>query len=130
MDSVVVLGSRLNGVIVRDLDRTGQAPPNRALIEVTGPGLSATRWVDGDPDFSRLLEFLASVERDWRGWAGSRRWTKPEGQMVLTAVHTGAHVRAEATLERVDRWKVCADVVIGPGEDITNALRTARELFE
>lgn len=129
MDPVVILGTRAHGLTVLDLKRTGAAPPDEALFEVTSDGLSAATWVYDYPDFARFVAFLTGMERDWRGWDGARDWANLEGQLAITAEHTGVHVTIRVTMERFVDWKVRADMTVGPGEDITNAVLAAKSLF-
>ena len=96
---------------------------------MTSDGLSAATWVYEYPDFARFVAFLTDMERDWRGWDGARDWANLEGQLAITAEHTGGHVTLKVTMERFVDWEVRADLTVGPGEDITNAVFAAKSLF-
>lgn len=129
MDPLVILGTRADGLTVLDVRRTGGAPPHAASFEVTSSGLSAATWVHEYPDFDRFVAFLTDMERDWRGWDGTRRWAALEGEIAIAAEHTGSHVTLEVTMERFVDWTAKSVLTIGPGEDVTRAAVAATSLF-
>lgn len=123
-EPVVLLGTRSNGLTVLDIEREGSAPPHNILVEWTDDGLSASTWVYEHPGFERLIMFLTGLERDWRGWDGRRDWSSLEGQLSIGAEHTGGRVQFWFELRNMG-WVVGAQMQLGAGEDLSNAVRAA-----
>ncbi|MEU8798336.1 DUF6228 family protein [Spirillospora sp. NPDC048819] len=66
-------------------------------VEAEGPGLSAAigvTTVAGDG----LVEFLQSLDDDFRGWPGKRTWTSLANELELSATHQGQSVDLQWTL--------------------------------
>lgn len=78
------------------------------------------------PDFEGLINYLAELERDWRGWHGTREWMSLEGDLSLTATHTGGRLEFRVVLKRAPDWEVHVEMTIGAGEDLSSAVRAAR----
>lgn len=95
------------------------------VVSVEEVGLSASITVhtlNGDG----LDDFLAGLDKDFRGWPGGRRWKSYEGDLELEAVHTGRTVLLAWTLrfpspaEESWDWQATVRVAITPGEDLKN----------
>lgn len=123
MEPVVLLGTRSNGITLLDVQRAGSAPAHEALVEVTSDGLSASTWVYEYPDFQRLIDYFRGIELDWRGWNGVREWASLEGQLAITAQHTGAHIELAVKLQRSLDWRAETEFSVGAGEDVSSAVR-------
>jgi Family of unknown function (DUF6228) len=129
MEPVVILGTAAIGLSVRDVRHAYGARPHEALFEVWSHGLSAIAWVHEHPDFSRLTEFFSGLERSWRGWDGTREWVSLEGELAITAEHTRTHVDVTVTMRGHEGWTASTEIAVGPGEEISNAVRAAELLF-
>ncbi|NEA40763.1 hypothetical protein G3I42_16075 [Streptomyces sp. SID11385] len=75
-----------------------------------------TTW-DGDG----LGAFLAARAEEFRGWDGPRAWRSLEGDLRLSAVHTGRSVRLAWELWGDllgDTWQLTYVTEHAPGEDM------------
>jgi len=129
MDPVVLVGTQVDGLCILDVRRSVDGIPQAASFSLKKLGLSAATWAHELGDFGRFLALLESIDRDWRGWAGTRQWADLEGSVTITAVHTGSHVRFTVELRHGVSWTARTDIDVGAGEDITNALQAARSVF-
>ena len=133
MDQVTI-GSRDVKLVLRCDERTTDGAVRTLTVRVEGPGLSAERQVYEPEEFGgygALAVFFDEMATAWRGWEGPREWYSLEGELAVTAVHDG-HVRMATHLatgwgER--GWTLKADVVIDPGEDLTNAAAEVHALI-
>nr|WP_239070663.1 DUF6228 family protein [Amycolatopsis sp. SID8362] len=81
-----------------------------------GDGLSAAVSVEtlhGDS----LDTFAAGLDRDFRGWPGTRTWTSFRGDLELRATHTGHVVELVWTLRRHE-WECTVRTPVTPGEEL------------
>jgi len=94
-------------------------------ISVEEVGLSAAITVhtlNGDG----LDEFLAGLDKDFRGWPGRRHWKSHEGDLKLEAIHAGRTILLAWTLrfpspaEESWDWQATVRVAITPGEELKN----------
>jgi hypothetical protein len=129
VDQFVIFGTESRGLSVIDLVATDGRPPEQALVHVHVDGLSATHWIAEYPDFRGLVAYFAELERNWRGWRGTKNWVSLEGDLVLAATHTGSHVEVSVSLDTPSAWRAQADLSIGAGEELSAAHRTLAHLF-
>jgi hypothetical protein len=84
--------------------------------------------------FRDLVEFFSSMEVDWRGWDGHRRWESSEGDLAIDARHQHGHVRLTVTLRerRItwagEGWHATADIILEPGEQLSQVARDVSAL--
>ncbi|RSD13230.1 DUF6228 family protein [Amycolatopsis eburnea] len=112
--TLVVPGAGVTLTLV-DLDRS-----ERDLVWFTaraeGDGLSAEVSVEtlhGDS----LDTFAAGLDRDFRGWTGTRTWTSFRSDLELSAAHTGRVVELVWTLRR-HGWECTVRTPVTPGEEL------------
>jgi hypothetical protein len=80
-----------------------------------------------------LSAFFADLERDWRGWADTRRWDALEYGMSIEATHRGRVVELLFILRRdykPDAWELRLPISIAPGEPLARMASEVRSLFE
>lgn len=128
MPEVVIGGPRERLIFATNVEN---APPARLGVTLQVDGLVATSYVDGgggpDGGFKDLGRFFRSLEQEWRGWEGARRWESVEGDLGLVARHEFAHVRLTVTLRLQrfgwgsDGWSATADITVEPGEQLSRA---------
>ena len=68
----------------------------RARIDA--PGLDASRDAYEYEGYGALAEFFRGMADSWRGWSGERSFASLEGDLDITAVHTGRHVALSVRL--------------------------------
>ncbi|ROS30903.1 DUF6228 family protein [Cellulomonas sp. PhB150] len=108
------------------------------VATIRSHGLSARRRVGphyADDGFGDLVDYLADLAANWRGWSGGMAWTSLDGDLTLLAHHTGSHVVLLATLQNDDpsrstrhgTWSASAHLVLDAGEELARASADARE---
>jgi hypothetical protein len=87
------------------------------LAKLTGRGLDASvvcpeaGW---EPQL--LADFLAGLDRDWRGWDGERMWQSEGVELRLTARHEWTNtVLVRVEMEQGDAWRSEAELELDPG---------------
>jgi Family of unknown function (DUF6228) len=94
-------------------------------------GLRASKSVYDFGGWSGLLSFFEGLALNWRGWDGDKKFDSLEGDFRLSAKHDG-HVRLSFELEDFDRpapWAAKGEVTLDPGEELTAALESLRDLL-
>ncbi|MBY8881112.1 DUF6228 family protein [Actinacidiphila acidipaludis] len=67
--------------------------------------------------------FLAELAEDFRGWEGARTWRSLEGDLTLSARHSGHAVHLTWGMHDhppSDEWRFEATTEHAPGEDMRN----------
>ena len=128
--SSVVLGLAQEGIAFSVHERDGRGVPTEVVVSVRDAGLHAEKPVVSHyaSGFEDLVVFVESMEQDWRGWRGQRRYESLEGDLALTAEHDG-HVRLTVELCEHIGWHVQADFTLEPGEQMAKSARQLRELL-
>ena len=84
---------------------------------LTGDGLDASLVCpEAGWEQHSLSDYLAALDRDWRGWEGDREWHSEEAELQLSALHDKPNtvlVRVELTHE--ERWRCAAGLELDPG---------------
>ncbi len=78
--------------------------------------------------FADLVAYFDGLERDWRGWAGIRRWQSLDGELAIEARHDG-HVQFEIRLERAMWWTASGELTVEPGEQLSQVAAGLRRAF-
>ncbi|MEV0696944.1 DUF6228 family protein [Saccharopolyspora sp. NPDC050389] len=102
---------------------------------VVGSGIKATHVVQphySDEGFGDLADYFTALEQAWRGWDGPRSWRSLEGELSLTASHTGSHVLLRVELENgpfngTAEWTARLDLIIDAGEELSHAADGVRD---
>lgn len=125
-----MLGLAQQGIAFSVRGRAGRGVPTEVVVSVRDAGLRAEKPVVSHytSGFEDLVVFVESMEQDWRGWRGERRYESLEGDLTLTAGHDG-HVQLAVELREHIGWRVQADFTLEPGEQMTNSARELRELL-
>ncbi|MBM9475564.1 hypothetical protein JL107_03805 [Nakamurella flavida] len=120
----------------RRLELTAPTKPDGVLTAcVRGGDIQATAWAyPGHLGFGDLIDFFADLERHWRGWKGARRWESGEGELTMTARHTGSHVLLDVGLrcQQLDPerdWDLRFSVSLDAGEELTHAATEVQREF-
>jgi len=136
----VCIGLPTEGLWLRVADRQDRSDPDTVIgsvvtIEATlrSPGLEARRLVGHHyaRGFEELVDFFIEMERDWRGWAGSKTFSSLEGDLTMTAIHDG-HIWLTVGLRHltlVEGWDVTTLLRIDPGEQLSRTAAEVRELL-
>ena len=128
----VCIGAATDGLCLRVEDRESDGSVVSIEATLRSPGLEARRLVGHHYalGFEELVDFFADLERDWRGWEGSKTFVCLEGDLTLAAIHDG-HVwltirLRHATLEEgwdvttlEEGWDVTTLVRLDPGEQLS-----------
>lgn len=108
-----------------------QAGPVEVMtVSVRDGSLAASRdvWEGTSIGFGTLVNFLASLEADWRGWSGERTFESVERDLLLSATHDG-HVNIRVELgdrHNPGGWLVRITVRLDPGEELSRATNELR----
>lgn len=77
-----------------------------------------------DDGFGDLGAFFADLERSWRGWHGTRSWRSLEGELTITAQHTGSHVTLRIDMRDAalghGAWAAQMDLTVEAGEQLSS----------
>jgi len=125
MEPMVVIGTRSEGLAVYGFNQIDVDGSGYALIEVTGTGMTATSRVYMWPTPRAFVDFLASLEDDWKGWQGERDWHGLEGELSISARHTGSHVIFTIKMQRDNDWSVELAIPVGAGSELTEIVAAA-----
>jgi hypothetical protein len=132
--ATVQIGSSARGLLL------AWAPTGSTVEQVNAnlvdEGLSATRPVSHGcwNGFSDLVLFFEAMERDWRGWDGTRAWMSHEGDLLIEARHELGHVQLSVTLRHTaaDRggvgWSASVVLAVDPGEELSQVVRDVQAL--
>lgn len=109
----------------------------RLVADLRSGGLSAGLPVVAflAQGFVDLVAFFESLEADWRGFAGVRRWESLEGELVLEARHEFRNLHVRVHLRTVgpgwgnEGWQARADLTIEPGEQLSRFVADLRALL-
>jgi hypothetical protein len=125
----VFLGSSKEGICFAVCERDGHGVTD-LLVSVRDDGLEAETVVVSHyaSGFEDLVAFVEAMAVNWRGWQGERRYRSLEGDLTVTAKHDG-HVRLSVELSKNLGWRVQADFMLDPGEQMTRAATELRELL-
>lgn len=128
----VRLGSGANRLVL-DVRKPPDAYADAVLVTLLAPGLSASLVVHAFDEYLEILvDFVADLERSFRGWVGERTYESLEGDLRIVATHVGRAVRLAVRLtsnqERVP-WTAEADVLLEPGEELRRAARDVADLI-
>lgn len=112
----------------------GRQSVESLAAELTADGLTARTafWLGPDGVEEGLDEFFASLERDWKGWDGTRLWQGMEGGLSLSCTHDGrGTIRVAVTLEHVSGadWRVQAVLAVDAGEELSGLVRDLSRLL-
>ena len=129
---MVRIGS--NGPYI-ELAVTG-TPSGILSVKMASVGMEARATVQPHPahaGFGDFVEYLAGLERRWRGWDGQRSWQSLEGELSIAANHTGSHVELRVDLQRCafdgTGWAVHLVLELDAGQELsTVAAAVANEL--
>jgi Family of unknown function (DUF6228) len=124
------VGHPEDGLSLRAEDRDGYGSAVSVEATLRKPGLEARRLVVHHyaKGFDELVEFFESLERDWKGWIGSRTFESLEGDLTITATHDG-HVRLAVRLREStvqDGWDTSARLRLWTRE---NSSRVSSQIF-
>lgn len=102
--------------------------------ELVADGLTARTsfWLGPEGLEERLDDFFASLERDWRGWDGQRRWSGMEGGLSLTCTHDEqGTISVAVVLEHLSgsAWSAEATLAVDAGEELSRLVRDLRRLL-
>ena len=109
----------------------GQAVSMLVAVEMTnlkGHRVVAAHYAKG---FDDLSEFFGDLADHWTGWPGTKIYTSLEGDLQLTASHTG-HVELGFTLQDPsfpETWSVRGQLTLDSGEEPTHASEPMRSLL-
>jgi hypothetical protein len=126
-------GSPQRWAVGRPADPYGDGYVHRVFVEVSDNGIAASGWVTFEGKTPQTLrDFLVQLDRDWRGWPGTRTWTAMENEMTLEATHDGTgHVRIAVTLRQAQRaydadaWSARIVLSFEAGEQLRELASTA-----
>lgn len=102
---------------------------------LVGTDLHASQVVRDDGDrFSQLAAFFSDLVASWRGWDGDRTWSSAEGELDLTARHTGSHVVLRVDLRHISTgrgagWVTSLDLVLDAGSQLNTASEAVSQLL-
>lgn len=81
-------------------------------------------------DAAELVQYFRSLDDDWRGWSGERRFESVEGDVVLSARHVRRIELTVSLTAEADRdvstsvgWTCTAVVSVEPGEGLSRFVR-------
>jgi hypothetical protein len=126
------IGKAGHGLALRAEDRDGYGAALSVDATMQMPGLEARCLVSHHfaNGFEELVDFLAGLERDWKGWIGPRTFSSLEGELTLTATHTGRQIDLEVRLRQSTvpgGWDVAAILPLEPGEQLSRVVSDVRE---
>ena len=88
-------------------------------------------------DAAELVQFFRSLDDDWRGWSGERRFESVESDVVLSARHARRIELAVTLTTDADRdlstaagWRCSGVVSVEPGEELSRFVRDLDGLLE
>ncbi|HEY5033123.1 MAG TPA: DUF6228 family protein [Actinomycetes bacterium] len=127
------IGHPDDGLSLRAEDRDGFGSAVSVVATLRKPGLEARQLVVHHyaNGFDELVEFFASLERDWKGWSGSRTFESLEQDLTITATHDG-HVQLVVRLRAwtvADGWDASAKLRLDPGEQLSAVVSDLREVL-
>jgi|GEM_PF-3085554 len=86
-------------------------------------------------DAAELVRYFRSLDDDWRGWSGERRFESVEGDVVLSARHARRIELSVSLTAEADRdvstfvgWACSAVVSVEPGEQLSRFVRSLDDL--
>lgn len=125
------IGDPDDGLSLRAEDRDENGYPVAVVATLRTPGLEATETVSQHyaTGFDDLVEFFASLERDWRGWDGPKSYSSVEGDLTITASHNG-RIRLIVRLRQstiADGWDTSAVLRLDPGEQLSRVVTDLRQ---
>jgi hypothetical protein len=93
----------------------GELPTWQARL--TGAGLAvAVVCPEASWEQQSLADYLAGLDRDWRGWDGERVWQSEEVELRLTARHDKTNtVLVGVELVQSGSWRVETELELDPG---------------
>jgi hypothetical protein len=119
-------GSPARWVVHRPVDPYDDGYVHTVDVEISDEGISArgpATFEGRTPE--NLRDFLLALERDWRGWPGTRSWTSLEYEMTVEARHDGrGHVSLAVTLRHpawayaFEAWSARVVVTVEAGEEL------------
>lgn len=90
------------------------------LTDLKGRREVAAHYASG---FHDLSEFFEDLAEHWTGWPGAKTYRSQEGDLQLTASHTG-HVELGFTLQDPsfpEAWSLRGQLTLDAGEELTQA---------
>jgi hypothetical protein len=113
-------------VVCTSRSEDGRAENLRVTLKRAGITAELDVFV-GDYQDHWLDRWAESIEADWRGWDGERRYRSISNELVLVARHSG-HVVIDITLSSWSQdWTVTSSVAVEPGEELTRLVTAIRE---
>ncbi|MGY4544154.1 hypothetical protein ACVWY0_004097 [Arthrobacter sp. UYNi723] len=99
------------------------------LTDLKGHREVAAHYASG---FQDLNEFFEDLVEHWTGWPGTKTYTSLEGDLRLTANHTG-HVKLGFTLQDPsfpETWSLRGQLTLDAGEELTQASEAMKRLLK
>lgn len=113
----VVIG-KPHGLRIDNVDRAR----GTAAVELALPGLTASAVIHEYTERANpLVQYFQDLSDHWRGWSGAKEYESLEGDLRLSAQHTG-HVIITAQLRSFiepAEWTAEGEFRIDPGEELT-----------
>lgn len=104
------------------------------LVIVELPGLRGHRQVAAHytSGFQELAQFFEDLAEHWTGWPGTKTYRSLEGDLQLTASHTGSHIELGFTLqdpEFSETWSLRGRLTLDAGEELSRAADELKTLL-
>jgi|EBPBio282013_DNA_FD.fasta_scaffold30333_3 hypothetical protein len=125
----VWIGAPNDGLALRAGERDTKGHPVRVEATLVTPGLEASETVYPHyaTGFDDLVRFFAGLEKEWRGWAGTKTNRSPEDNLRLEARHDG-HVWLQVQFWPIDAdWSASATFRLDPGEQLSQIVANLRQ---
>lgn len=105
--------------------------PTQAEVRLSLGGLTASTTIEAhwSGGFADIAAYFKDLERNWRGWRGTKTWKSIEGDLTLSAQHVSGRMQLRVTIERPrldpgnDGWKAVGDMTIDLGEELSQVAR-------
>jgi hypothetical protein len=127
------IGRQTDGLRLRpvEVEPDGSVAAVEALLRTRGLDARLVIRHHYGLGFADLVDFLSSLEEEWRGWVGERTFESLEHQLRIVAVHDG-RVHLDMSLWDVGDlpgWQARAQIRLEPGEELTRVAASVRALL-